>query len=121
MRRLILYFFPFFVSGLILYNYMNFILIGAAAAALFLIMYIRKNTYMGIFIVIFLIMGGTVAYLHTMEFNNKYLELSASRTFEGYVIDKDSSSNSNSYVVKNYKSNYLLSSAIQSEQIFFPL
>jgi competence protein ComEC len=102
MRRLILYFFPFFIAGIILYNYMNFILIGAAAAALFLIMYIRKNMYMGIFLLLFLFIGLGASYLHTKEFNNKYTALLNSKTFEGYVIDKDS----DSYVVKNYKLNY---------------
>lgn len=94
--------FPFFLCGIIFLNSINYYLLSAVIAALFLIVYIKKYKYIGVFCAAFFLLGITTAYMHTREFENKYIQLTKSEIYEGYIIDCDS----DSYLIKNYKKNY---------------
>lgn len=102
MKRLIVYFFPLFLCGVIIYNYMNYYLMGAVITALFLIVFIKKYKYKGLFCIIFLLLGFFTSALHAAEFDKTYVKLVNSKAYSGYIIEKDS----NNYVVRNYKQNY---------------
>ena len=102
MKRLIVYFFPLFLSGIIMYNYMSYYLIGAVITALFLIIFIKKYKYKGLFCIIFLLLGFSTAAMHTAEFDKTYIKLVNSKNYGGYIVEKDN----NNYVIRNYNQNY---------------
>jgi competence protein ComEC len=102
MRRLIIWLFPFFVVGIITFNSISYFLVGAVITALFFIIYIKRCRFLGLFCIIFFILGFLIARIHTNQFDKKYVQLAKSKTYEGYILDKYD----NTYIIKNYRSNY---------------
>lgn len=102
MRRIFLWLFPFFVIGVVIYNSIDYFLIGAVITALFLIFLIKKYKFLSIFAFIFVLLGFGISCLHSNSFENKYAELLNSKLYSGYVIDKKD----DNFIIKNYKDNY---------------
>jgi competence protein ComEC len=113
----------FFLLGIMIYNTLNYFIIGAVISALFLIVLRKKQIYIAAFSILFLILGYFSASLHTKEFDRRYAYLSEVSSFEGYVTE----AYDNNYVIRNYKSGYRIIAtsyekidAIPGEYIHFP-
>lgn len=102
MRKKFLILFIFFILGLISFHSSHLYLLSAALPALFLIFFIKKQSFMTVFSVLFLLLGFLAAYVHYSGFEHRYSFLRKSSLFQGYVIE----SRKNSFTLKNYNANY---------------
>lgn len=102
MHRLLLYVFIFFLLGLIICHTSNSLVFGAALAALFLIFLYRKKKSLGIFCLVFLLLGFITALCNIEKLERKHSYLQQQNTFDGYIIKSEN----NMYLLKNFKKQY---------------
>lgn len=116
MRLLLLYVFLFYSCGIIIYHTSNMYFTGAVLTALFLILMLKKQRYLVLFCIAFMLLGVFTAHIHLMNFEKKYSELSSMDTYEGYVLDKQD----NRYIVKNYDKGYKIGLSLYNKADIVP-